>query len=215
MSVRLVGNHEALLAIRKKLLESASDDTRRRLNEHLARESIKLVHLGFRQQVAPDGTPWAPLKRKRGRQGKKKRSDVILQDTRILRNSFTMRRATADGFIVGSSLKYAQYHQWGTRGLQKSYTRVQPVTDPSRHKPLPESATAREKALRRLPKFMKRAKAAKQKRGVVHFRVLHFKEGTGKIPPRPMIPQGELPERWAKPLERRATRFLKKALTPT
>lgn len=194
MSVKLTGKAGAILAIRKALLDATSSETRTRLNEHLARESIKLVQRGFREQVAPDGEAWAPLKRRRGRQGKKGRSDKILRDTGVLRNSFTMREATADGFVVGSSVQYAAHHQFGTEGRPEAATRVQ--------------------AVNKRGKFMKHSKAAKQKRGAVAFRILNFQAGGGKIPARPMLPQGELPERWAKRLERTATTFLKKALEP-
>lgn len=194
MSVKLTGKAGAIVAIRKALLDGTSQETRKRLNEELARESIKLVHRGFREQVAPDGTPWAPLKRQRGRQGKKKRGDRILRDWGSLRNSFTMRDASADGFVVGSSVQYAQYHQFGTQGRKKPATRVQ--------------------AVNKRGKFMKHSKAAKQKRGAVAFRILNFQAGGGKIPARPMLPEGELPERWAKPLERAARKFLKDALEP-
>lgn len=194
MSVKITGKPDALLAIRKKLLDGTSDETRTRLNEHIAREAIKLVHRGFREQVAPDGEAWAPLKRQRSRQGKKKRGDLILRKDGNLRNSFTMRDVSAGGFVVGSSVQYAAHHQFGTKGRTKAYSRSQ--------------------AVNKRGKFMKHAKAAKQKRGAVGFRILNFQAGGGKIPARPMLPEGELPERWQKPLERTATTFLKKALEP-
>lgn len=193
MTIKINGDFKFVEKLRDKLAR-LSDGQTLALSKAMAEKAVDLVRQGFAEQVAPDGTAWAPLKRQRARQGKRKASDRILQDTGRMRNSFAVRAVSAEGFTVGTDVEYAAHHQFGTKGRTKAYSRSQ--------------------AVNKRGKFMKHAKAAKQKRGAVGFRILNFQAGGGKIPARPMLPEGELPERWQKPLERTATTFLKKALEP-
>ena len=56
--------------------------------------------------TAPDGTTWAPLKRRAGRP---------LRDTGRLMNGLTRAaRITDRGFALGTNVSYAPYHQSGT-----------------------------------------------------------------------------------------------------
>ena len=74
---------------------------RRSLFERLGRAMVTDTHMNFRRQHAPDGTPWAPLKIRKGQ---------ILSDTRRLRNSISHRTGN-DEVEVGTNVKYAMFNE--------------------------------------------------------------------------------------------------------
>lgn len=76
---------------------------RRSLFERLGRAMVTDTQMNFRRQHAPDGTPWEPLKIRKGQ---------ILSDTRRLRNSIG-KRVGNDEVQVGTNVKYARTHQFG------------------------------------------------------------------------------------------------------
>ena len=82
----------------------------------------------FVEGNAPDGTPWQPLARPRGRKRDRKKrkgqgADKPLRDTGLLMASLTasgvgapqhVERVTESGMIFGTSVPYASFHQHGT-----------------------------------------------------------------------------------------------------
>ena len=64
----------------------------------------------FQLEVAPDGTPWAPLSPET--LARKKGEDRILQDHGTLRDTLSYE-ATASELLFGSNLEYAATHQFG------------------------------------------------------------------------------------------------------
>ena len=64
----------------------------------------------FQLEVAPDGTPWAPLSP--DTLARKKGEDRILQDQGTLRDTLSYE-ATASELLFGSNLEYAATHQFG------------------------------------------------------------------------------------------------------
>ena len=214
MSVKAVGDGHRLL---RDLLKHP-DELKQKLLTSAAGEALSLVKRGFREEVAPDGTAWLPLKHRRG---------MILRKTGRLANSFTSR-AVPNGFAVGTNVAYAKYQQDGTRG-HKAHTRKQAY---SHHQDLDtESGTVknyyrftRESGKARVSvslsedkvRIVKRSngkviridtKKLLQTREVAGHRTLNFKEGKGGIPARPMVPpNGKLPPRWVEALDRAVDR---------
>jgi phage gpG-like protein len=88
------------------------------LSRNLAQEAQTQIVLGFRAQRDPYGLPWPPSKRATAQGG------MTLIDSARLRNSWNARgaigRADAQGFVIGTNVKYARIHQKGgvihTRG---------------------------------------------------------------------------------------------------
>lgn len=64
----------------------------------------------FQLEVAPDGTPWAPLAPET--LARKKGEDRILQETGMLRDTLSYD-ASATELLFGSNLEYAATHQFG------------------------------------------------------------------------------------------------------
>jgi phage gpG-like protein len=83
---------------------------------------VDLVQLSFRDSVDPYGTPWAPLKHRKGQ---------ILVDTGLLRRSITFK-SRAGSVEVGTNLPYAKYHQRGASLVFAA--RTQPVNKLGRFK---------------------------------------------------------------------------------
>lgn len=111
----LRGDFSELAALRRKL--AAAPQLREQLLKVAAAAALTEVQLGFRGGVDPYGEPWAPLKRRKGQP---------LRDTGRLGNSFTAR-PTATGFIVGTNVAYAPFHQYGAaarRASQRSGARA-------------------------------------------------------------------------------------------
>jgi phage virion morphogenesis protein len=75
---------------------------------NVGEELIELVKEGFDRQSDPSGRAWARLKVRRGR---------ILQDTGRLKGGWHRTATTAASVSVGPSVKYATYHQTGTRRM--------------------------------------------------------------------------------------------------
>lgn len=103
MAVR--GDFGELARLRQQLKGGASGDLKTRLLKAAAAEARTQVQLGFREQVDPNGTAWAPLMHREG---------MILRKTGRMANSFTST-PTGTGFTVGTNVKYAEFHQNGTR----------------------------------------------------------------------------------------------------
>lgn len=110
----------------------------------------------------------------------KHRSGQILRLTGRLANSFTSV-ATATGLRVGTNVAYAVFHQKGTGG-HKQHTRFQAVGGKGRFVSRKSRANARGKSSK--------------------VRALNFKEGGGKIPARPMVPEGRLTARWSAAIDK-------------
>lgn len=63
------------------------------------------TRLNFRASKGPDGTPWAPLKHRKGKP---------LNDTRRLRNSIDYEvSANGEEVYIGTNVVYAPVHQFG------------------------------------------------------------------------------------------------------
>jgi phage gpG-like protein len=78
---------------------------KQRMLSAAAAEARTQVMLGFQAERDPDGIPWKPLQRRKGK---------ILRDTARMSNSFTARPTTT-GFMVGNNVEYTKYHQKGTK----------------------------------------------------------------------------------------------------
>lgn len=74
--------------------------------ENMAEEALELVREGFESESDPDGRKWQALKYRSGK---------ILQDTGRLRTGWHRKTVTGNGFTIGPAVKYATYHQHGTR----------------------------------------------------------------------------------------------------
>lgn len=194
------------------------DILRQRLLAGAAAEAKRLVQMGFRTETDPDGVPWAPLKGRRG---------MILRDTGRMANSFTSV-ATSDGFRVGSNVEYVKYHQEGTKGLRKSYTRRQNFSANLRFtrnkKKGQKEGFARlstggpqERTVWRNHQkvtIMVPAKRKLTETGVAGVWTLHFKAGDGKIPIRRMVPaDGQLTPRWQESIDRVCNTIMGRAVT--
>ena len=80
----------------------------------------------FRDQEAPDGTPWAPLSESTRRR-KKINKDRILTREGYLGGTIAFR-ASPDEVLVGSNLIYAGTHQFGAeKGAFGSTSRGSPI----------------------------------------------------------------------------------------
>lgn len=110
------------------------------------------------------------------------RGGMPLRKTGRMGNSFTSR-ATGSGFVVGSNVFYTRFHQDGTSGRKQAQKRFQAVDKRGR--------------------FQSKTRASKAKGGSVGVRALSFKEGSGAITPRPMLPRnGQLTPRWRTGIDR-------------
>lgn len=87
---------------------SGSDTLAARIGERL----MESTRERFKTQVAPDGTPWAPLKPATIRR-KKYNPDKILTLRGYLRGGIHWQALDDDTVQVGSNLKYAAIHQFG------------------------------------------------------------------------------------------------------
>lgn len=94
-----------LYTLRDRLASLQTAAFRENLSTLCGAAALKLVADGFRGSHAPDGTPWEPLKSRKGKP---------LLDTGRLRSSFAVE-STPGGFRIGTAVGYAGYHQYGTR----------------------------------------------------------------------------------------------------
>jgi phage gpG-like protein len=76
--------------------------------KNMAEEAMSLVGQGFQDEEDPYGKAWDALKRRKGR---------ILQDTGRLRSSWHVKRIDTTGFTIAAGVKYARFHQDGTRRM--------------------------------------------------------------------------------------------------
>lgn len=164
MGVR--GDLSKLAELRSAIRAAASGALRARLLKAAASEALTQVQLEFRESVDPTGQPWKPLKYRDG---------MPLRDTGRLANSFSSRPTTT-GFVVGTNVSYAAYHQYGTHGRKRAMQRAQAVD--------------------------KRGRFTSKPKRVVAMRMLNFTAGQGGIPARPMVPVGGLSQRWQLAIER-------------
>lgn len=158
-----------------KLLQEASSENLRglyhRVKVRAAAAALTELQLGFRESRDPYGRPWAPLKYRKGKP---------LLKTARMRNSFTVR-ITPTGFRIGTNVAYAEFHQRGTQGRKAAMTRFMAAGKNGR--------------------FISHAKAGARKAGSVSVRALNFKAGTGGIPKRQMVPEGDPGPIWGKAIE--------------
>jgi phage virion morphogenesis protein len=104
------GDFAKLRRVKQQLATVKSKKLHLEVSRQVAHETLTLISDGFRGERDPYGDAWAELLRRSGR---------ILSDTGRLRNSFTVKHVTARGFTVGSSVKYAAFHQHGTRRMKR------------------------------------------------------------------------------------------------
>ena len=109
------GLGEALGTLR--LLATKSEDLTPMLGE-LGQDEVARVVQRFEHEEDPQGNPWATLQRpRRKRRGKRRRrgiSDKLLQDTGRLKGSIQAQVLGGSVLLVGSNVKYAPFHQFGT-----------------------------------------------------------------------------------------------------
>jgi len=92
------------------------------IGEHL----LNTTRERFREEQAPDGTPWAPLSNTT-RQRKTRNRNKILTEEGLL-GSQIVYRATASSLEIGSNRVYAATHQFGaTQGQYGSTSRGAPI----------------------------------------------------------------------------------------
>lgn len=103
MAVR--GDFAELAKLRAKLKDASSGGgggaLKARLLQAASAEALTQVKLGFRNEQDPSGTPWLPLKYRRGK---------IMRKTGRMANAFTSR-PTDSGFVVGNNVFYTRFQQ--------------------------------------------------------------------------------------------------------
>ena len=82
-----------------------------------AQAIVKHVSDRFRSATDPEGAAWKPLAASTVAR-RRKRSDRILQDTGILKNSITAT-SNAKSITFGTNVPYAGPHQFGTRKMPR------------------------------------------------------------------------------------------------
>ena len=91
--------------------------TSERVKRAIAMSVVGTIKMNFRNQVAPDGTQWTPLKeatiraRRLNGQGAK-----IMRDTGNLLSSLNSK-IESDSVVVGFNANYADFHDSGTRHI--------------------------------------------------------------------------------------------------
>jgi phage gpG-like protein len=168
--------------ILKRFLGSAPQ-IKRDLMVAASGEARHLVRVGFQSESDPSSDPWQPLVYREGK---------ILRLTGRMANSFTAW-PTDKGFVVGTNVEYAQYHQDGTRGLSKSSAKMRLVG------PQGQFVTAQGKARVTGKDGKKRSK----KLGIHGTKLVVHVKGSGKIPKRPMVPEGgQLTAKWQEAIDK-------------
>ena len=107
MSASVTGDFAKLQALTRRIAAVGSPALIRKASKVMGAEALSLVQQGFRNSTAPDGSPWAPLKRRHGKP---------LRNTGRLGSSFTVNSVPA-GFRVGTNVSYAGFHQAGTKTI--------------------------------------------------------------------------------------------------
>jgi len=100
----------ALPQLIKKFDQLASGAILIVVSRNLAEEAIELTKQGFAAEKDPFGSPWAPIKHRKGK---------ILQDTARMKNSFFVGAVGPGGFRFGTNVKYAGFHQTGTSKMPR------------------------------------------------------------------------------------------------
>ena len=177
------GDFRGLEDLRARMAQLATARGRMGLNRVLAEEAAKLIDDEFRKGQDPCGKPWKPLKRKRGRDEKGTRGQILL-DTGALLNSLGPR-ATREGFTVSTAVKYAAIHQYG--GIIKLGARY------NAHK-------------NRGGQFLSQRAAGARKTAV---KVSFSKAHEITIPQRQYMPEGDVGPIWKKGLEAAADDHLR------
>jgi len=203
------GDIKELKAMRAIL--DAPEQLHRHMLEAAAAEAKHLVQMGFRNETDPYGNKWAPLKSRPG--------GMILRQTARMANSFTSE-ATGTGFRVGSNVKYVTFHQFGTSGLSKDYSRLQAFSSETTVQAETSETTTSNKFVRESgkarvrvgdPRYFLRGNQVRRTlgrkaltfRGVAGHVQLNFKKGSGAIPARPMVPNnGQLSIPWQTNIDR-------------
>lgn len=96
----------------RAMLEAQSQTDTGSLAPRLGEYLQSSTQARFKTQTAPDGTPWAPLKRSTVRR-KKQNPDKILTLRGYLRGGIHWQALDDNTVQVGSNLKYAAIHQFG------------------------------------------------------------------------------------------------------
>lgn len=108
------GSFSALTLVIQRVAPERLAQVKRSLIANLSQEARTQIAFGFEQAKAPDGTPWAPLKRRKG---------IPLNDTGRLKNSWTVE-LRENGFTWTSNTAYAPPHQYGATIHQKARTNL-------------------------------------------------------------------------------------------
>ena len=90
------------------VLDSIGRSDRRTLMDRVGRGIHSDTMLRFRQSRAPDGTPWAPLKRRRKRN--RTGPQQPLRDTGRLQRSISWQASSA-AVVIGTNVAYPAAHQ--------------------------------------------------------------------------------------------------------
>lgn len=92
--------------------------------ETIGQSLIQVYKLGFRQGVAPDGSPWQSLSAIYQKQKKQNKNQILVLNG-ILRNSLSSK-ASNTGLQVGTNIEYGPMHQFGLTGTINvpAHTRV-------------------------------------------------------------------------------------------
>jgi phage gpG-like protein len=167
------GSHKMLKDLQRRFEILRGPQTRARLAKVMGQTAHKLAMDGFRKSVDPYGEPWKPLAQDRARNGRGTSKPLL--DTGRLRKSFAVTSGP-DGFNLWTKTKYAPFHQRGTGGRSRDQVRFQPVSKRGR--------------------FVSRSKVGKtakrpRKGAATRVRTVQFSAGSGKIPPRMMVPSRE------------------------
>jgi phage gpG-like protein len=95
--------------------------TERALDEAAA-SILNRLRTTFRQEVAPDGTPWLPSKA--GLRHKQESTGQTLFDSGNLWRSIQLSRKTAGARFIGTDVEYARYHQGPEAGVQRTFLAI-------------------------------------------------------------------------------------------
>lgn len=117
----ITGSFQGLERLGKKFANVASAKFRRGLTSALAKESLRLIEQGFRNETDPYGHKWRALKRKRKGKG-------ILDRTGKMRKSFRAV-GTGEGVQITNSTDYASHHQFGAPKAKVPRRQMVPMTE--------------------------------------------------------------------------------------
>lgn len=92
-------------------------EKRKKLNTRIGIKALAEIEKQFKTDGKNFETPWkdlSPTTKQRRRKGRMPGGIKILRDTGALKNSFTYK-ADNTKVVIGTSVKYAKYHQFGTK----------------------------------------------------------------------------------------------------